>query len=176
MCAERLPFVLGQMRGPASLLRFVIRHCQLRVIESPDSTSANNEERVISPPREPGGRVVLGRFSQQVSISAACQVLPPVCAAGSVCCPAALEVAGPPASASRPPTRTCKGRLREPLSQSTLGPCSPGTTPGPRKWWDPWDLLCGRADPVTREWCSLNTRGLCQAGEGTGMQAGSRAC
>lgn len=65
--AWRLPPVLGRMRDPVSSLCFVIRYCQLQVIESPDSTHSTNKEFVMSPHKKPGGRVVLDWFTQQVS-------------------------------------------------------------------------------------------------------------
>lgn len=50
------------------LLCFAIRYFQLQVTENSDSTSSNNEGRIMSPNKKPGGWVVLGRFTHRVSV------------------------------------------------------------------------------------------------------------
>lgn len=68
MCREAA-FRPQWMCDPVSLLCFVIRYCQLRVTENPDSTSSNNKECIMSPNKKPGAMVVLGWFTQQGSVS-----------------------------------------------------------------------------------------------------------
>lgn len=84
------------MCDPVSLLCFVIRYCQLRVTENPDSTSLNNKECIMSPNKKPGdihgGSGLVYTAGECQHRAARCSL--PACAAGSVCCPASLKVAG----------------------------------------------------------------------------------